>query len=286
MMQELLYTLMYVTVRSPVPRTQHDMVLKQLSSFAYKVEVYATVFWFDFVGIKLFPYEKKIRTYYVGAATQDNTGTYMMMDDAEMPFICHIPGFRGFLQPRYSPRVQDWRDHGVFSYQLPQIAEVSVVYPQFSDRSFVLENPDNINFSVGNDAFGPIKNLDTVRVINYLNAFIDVRFESFLNEIKTETQDSIRSLKPFCLITVTDRMGKSNSITLIRIKAPDGSVNLMGDPIEFDPERLYGIVNGKDLVVAQYFVFGSLLRHYGNFNFQTEDPENLDDNVSSFNRIF
>jgi hypothetical protein len=214
MIQELLYTLMYVTVRSPVPRTQYDMVIKQLSSFADKVEVYATVYRIDFWGLKLFPHEKKIRTYYVGSATQDNTGTYMMMEDAEMPFVCHIPGFRGFLQPRYSPREQDWRDHGVFRYSLPQIEEISVIYPQFPERSFLLKNPDNINFAVSNEKFGPIKNLDTVRVINYMNAFVDVRFESFLNDITPESQDSIRALKPFCIISVKDRQGKSNSITL------------------------------------------------------------------------
>lgn len=283
MINELLYTLMYVTVRSPVPRTMYDNVIKNLSGFAYKVEVYATVYRIDFWGMHLFPHEKKIRTYYVGEATQDNTGTFMIMEDADMPFICHIPGFRGYLQPRYSPREQDWRDHGVFRYQLPQIEEISVTYPQFPDRSFILKNPDNINFSVTNELSGPLQTLDTVRVINYLNAFVDVRFESFLNDIDTRKQDSIRMLTPFCIITVTNRKGESNSITLIRIKSPEGSVSIMGDPIEYDPERLYGILNGKDLIVAQYFVFGSLLRYYGNFDLQAEKTENSENNL---NRIF
>ncbi|HBG71474.1 MAG: hypothetical protein A2W93_14580 [Bacteroidetes bacterium GWF2_43_63] len=265
MMEELLYTLMYVTVRNPVPKTQYDMVFKQLAGFSTKVEVYATVYRIDLMGIRLFPYEKCIRTYYVGSATMDNTGTYMMMEDAEMPFIMHIPGFRGFLEPRYSPREYDWRDHKVFRYTLASIAKVSVTYPKYADRSFELLNPDNSNFSVTNEVVGKLKNIDTVKVINYLNAFTDARFEEFLNKLPIEKQDSIRKSTPFCIISVTDRKNETNSITLYRIKLPEGSINLTGDPIEFDPERLYGVVNGKDLVMAQYFVFGSLMRYASEF---------------------
>lgn len=273
MTKELLYTLMYVTVRNPVPKTQHDNVVKDLASFATKVEVYAKVYYIDFWGIKLFPYEKCVRTYYIGSATQDNTGTFMMMEDAELPFVVHIPGFRGFLQPRYSPRESDWRDHKVFRYTLPQIATVSVNYPQYPERSFLLTNPDNLNFEIENKEIGKLKQLDTVRVISYLNAFTDVRFESFLSDLAENTRDSIRRLSPFCIITVTDRKQVSNSISLIRIKVPEGSVNLMGIPAEYDPERLYGIVNGKDLVLAQYFVFGSLMRYYSQFALDGKDKK-------------
>ncbi|MPM06185.1 hypothetical protein SDC9_52481 [bioreactor metagenome] len=265
MIQELLYTLMYVTVRNPVPKSQYDMVFKQLSTFSTKVEVYATVYYIDFMGIRLFPHEKCIRTYYVGSSTMDNMGTFMMMEDAEMPFVMHIPGFRGFLEPRYSPREYDWRDHKVFRYTLASIAKVNVSYPKYADRSFELTNPDNINFSISNEVSGKLKKLDTVKVINYLNAFTDVRFETFINDFPAAKQDSIRKETPFCIISVTDRQGNTNSISLLRIKLPEGSTNITGEPIEWDPERLYGIVNGKDLVMAQYFVFGSLMRYVNEF---------------------
>lgn len=265
MTEELMYTLMYVTVRNPVPKTQYDAVYKQLAGFATKVEVYATVYRIDLMGIKLFPYEKCIRTYYVGSATPDNTGTYMMMEDAEMPFIMHIPGFRGFLEPRYSPREYDWRDHKVFRYTLASIAKINVTYPKYADRSFELLNPDNSNFSIKNEIAGNLKNIDTVKVINYLNAFTDARFEDFLTNMPAEKQDSIRRSTPFCIITVTDRKNETNSISLHRIRLPEGSTNITGNPIVFDPERLYGIVNGKDLVMAQYFVFGPLMRYASEF---------------------
>lgn len=265
MIEELLYTLMYITVRNPVPKTQYDAVYKQLAGFATKVEVYAKVYRIDLMGIKLFPYEKCIRTYYVGSATMDNTGSYMLMEGAEMPFIMHIPGFRGFLEPRYSPREQDWRDHKVFRYNLTDIAKINVTYPKYADRSFELLNPDNINFSVKNEINGKLENIDTVKVINYLNAYTDARFEEFLTNLPIQKQDSIRKSAPFCIITVTDRKNETNSISLYRIKLPEGSTNISGEPIEFDPERLYGIVNGKDLVSAQYFVFGPLMRYANEF---------------------
>ena len=211
MISELMYTLMYITVRNPVPKIQHEVIFKELASFSTKVEVYATVYRIDIGGLKLFPYEKCIRTYYVGTSTMDNTATYMMMEGAEMPFVMHIPGFRGFLEPRYSPREQDWRDHKVFRYNLNNIAKINVTYPKYADRSFELLNPDNINFSIKNEITGKLEKIDTVRVINYLNAFTDARFEEFVANMPKERQDSIRKALPFCIITVYDRKNEANS---------------------------------------------------------------------------
>lgn len=283
MVDELLYTLMYATVLKPVPNTMKETVIRQLAAHAIKVEVYARVHFIDIFGVKLFPYEKCIRTYYVGAATQENQGNFMIMEDADMPFIVHIPGFRGFLHPRYSPRESDWRNHQVFKYTLPGISSVDVTYPTLPERSFRLENPDNINFSINNEKLGPLKPIDTIKVISYLNAFTDVRFETFLNEEPEVFKDSLKKATPFCIIAVTNRKGETNSIALHRIKALPGSVNLMGDPVEFDPERLYGILNGKDLVMTQYFVFGALMRYYAQFS-----PSNTEqtEGAEKFQTIF
>jgi len=264
MLEELLYTLMYVTVRQPVAKSQYETVMKLLAGFSTKVEIYARVHRVDLLGIKLFPYEKCIRTYYVGTSTKDNTGTFMLMEGAEMPYITHIPGFKGYLEPRYSPREADWRSHEVFKYSLNNIAQISVTYPQFSDRSFVLSNTDNLNFKIKTEK-GVLPAIDTLRVINYLNSYVDVRFESFLNDLSPAKKDSIKREAPFCILSVTDKQNKTNSISLIRIKMPEGSTNINGDPIEYDPERMFAILNGKDFVQAQFFVFGPLMRYADEF---------------------
>lgn len=283
MINELLRTIMYVTVRSPVPRTQHNTVIGRMSANSIKVEIYAMVYTIDFLGIKFWPREKLVRTYYVGDNTQDNMGTYMLMNDADMAFIVHIPGFRGFLHTRYSPKSNDWRDHGVFRYSIPKIEAITVNYPNFPERSFVLKNPDNENFEVSNPKLGIINNLDTIRTINFLNAFTDVRYESVISDMKESKRDSILKMNPFCSIEVLDRDNDIQKIKLFQIKLPEGSTNIMGDTVNFDQERLYGVLNDNEIVIAQYFVFGLLMKDY--FYFQKgEKPQN--EEAKEFQTIF
>jgi hypothetical protein len=63
-----------------------------------------------------------VKQYYVGHATQDNTGTYMLLTNPETdknyedPFVTHIPGFDGFLSTRYNHRI--YRLERSFDFQL------------------------------------------------------------------------------------------------------------------------------------------------------------------------
>jgi hypothetical protein len=53
--------------------------------------------------IEIYSKGEKVKQYYVGHATQDNTGTYMLLTNTETdenyeePFVTHIPGFEGFI---------------------------------------------------------------------------------------------------------------------------------------------------------------------------------------------
>ena len=82
----LLTTIKDIKVQRPVSNTSYNNVIRQLASTGVKVEIY---------------YGKKIKTYTVGGSTSNHLGTYMLMDEAKNPYIIHIPGFNGFLSPRY-----------------------------------------------------------------------------------------------------------------------------------------------------------------------------------------
>ncbi len=79
----------------PVPKKAHNSVITQLAASSVKVEIYQQVYRIRLFGIKLFPHEKLTKTYYVGGATQDNMGTFMLMEGAEVPFVVHLLGLRG-----------------------------------------------------------------------------------------------------------------------------------------------------------------------------------------------
>ncbi|HRZ77953.1 MAG TPA: hypothetical protein P5248_11335, partial [Bacteroidales bacterium] len=124
---QFLTTMLRLAVSSPVASSAHNSVVSRLASSGVKVEIYQTVYRIDLPGnLRLFPHEKLTRTFYVGDATQDNLGTFMMLEGAERPYITYIPGFRGFVSVRFSPRVSDWRDHTIFRTRLSDIASVEL----------------------------------------------------------------------------------------------------------------------------------------------------------------
>lgn len=276
--ETLLRTMMYVTVRMPVATSARDNVLKFIASGGTKVEIYQEVYLIDFLGIKLFKRERRTKTYYVGDNTQDNSGTYMKMEKSDVPFVTYIPGFSGFLHTRYSTNQYDWRDHTVVSLYLKDIDKISMNYPQVPEKSFILENPDNKNFKLFAIASKQyVSNADTMKMINYLSGFYDVRFEFFEQDAEHNLRDSLLAIEPFQELTIFPRKG--NPITLTTYLKPN---SLSAEDVEaryfddsdykWDRERMWAFVNnGKDLVTIQYFVFGRILKPLQYFLEGTEE---------------
>ena len=139
----LLETMLNLQVKEPVPLAARNNIIKELSINSVKVEIYQWVYRIDVFGIRLFPHEKLTKVYYVGGATQNNRGTYMLMQDSPDPFITYLPGLRGFVSPRYMPIEKYWRDYTVFRKNIQEIASIREEFPDFPEQSFIITNhPD------------------------------------------------------------------------------------------------------------------------------------------------
>ena len=100
---DLLSTLHDIRMRQQVNKNAIPNVVKDLAARAIKVEVYQRVPLINWFGgrLKLFTRERKTVTYYIGRETQDMMGSYMFREGDKAPCIIHIPGFRGFITPRF-----------------------------------------------------------------------------------------------------------------------------------------------------------------------------------------
>ncbi len=144
-----LKTLMDIEVRSPVPLVARNNVITRMAVIAKKIEIYQVTPRINiFNRIRLFPREKLTKVYYVGDVTQDNQGTFMLMEGAEEPYIVHIPGFRGFVSTRYSTVKADWRDYTVFHTPINEIQSVKVEFPLNPGQSYQFEVQDNQNIKL------------------------------------------------------------------------------------------------------------------------------------------
>lgn len=259
----MLKTFISIDIKTPLAKSARNNIIRLLSAKSVKVEIYQSVYRINLLGrIRLFPHEKRTKTYFVGDATQDNIGTYMLMDGSEEPYVVYIPGFRGFVATRYTTREADWRSHVVFNSRLPEIRQVSIEYSQTPEHSFSILNNGNRSFIVtspGNSK--PVAWFDTLKVINYLGSYRRINFEAVLSDFSRAKYDSITSVAPTFVITLTTLSGEKKVLKAWRRKAPAGETDIEGNPVEWDRDRMYARIEGtNELVVIQYFVFDAILR--------------------------
>lgn len=260
-----LKTLKDLQVRNPVPLIARNNVITRMSTLAKKVEIYQVKPRINiFNKIRLFPREKLTKIYYVGDVTQDNQGTFMLMEGAENPYVVHIDGFRGFVASRYSALEYEWRDYTVFRAGIGDIRSIQVDFPADPAQSFVLEVGEDRSVTLrGLTDNAPVMGYDTIRVLNFMTAFSDIRYESLLNDqIDRHIIDSVIVTTPKTVVSLTTRNNFTNTAKLFykpgfsRLYQADGALL---EP--FDLDRAYALVNDdKDFVLIQYFVFDKVTR--------------------------
>lgn len=268
--EALLSTLYKIRIKMPVSRASHDNIVKQLAVNSTKVEVYQTVPRINlFNRIKLFPHEKRTKVFYVGDATKDSSGTFMLKEGADKAYIVYIPGFRGFITTRFTAQPDDWRDHGIFSANMVDIQSVSVEFNREPQSSFIIENTGRHQYAMTRLIDKSPVAFDTMKVINLMSSFGDLRFESLLNNIIEQKRiDSITHSPYLYRITLTKKDGTVTQMTTFEklvtntsILEFEGLVDEEGNPYDpVDHDRIYGLVNdGKDFVLIQYYVFDKVL---------------------------
>lgn len=264
--ESLLGTMQRIKVKAPVPLAGRDNVISRLASIGIKVEVYKTAYRIDlFDKVKLFPYEKADKVYYVGDVTPDNLGTYMLLEDAENPYITYIPGFRGFLTPRFSPKPDDWKSHQVFKHTLSDIKSVMVEFGEKPEESFRVDveaSDGSYTLTSLIDA-SEIANFDTLKLLNFLTSFSDLRYETRLNNIMSLVRlDSILQTPVIYEVTLVDNR---NDTTYLRAFYKRALPQAIRDEeyfklIPMDNDRFYAEINdGEDFVLLQYYIFDKVL---------------------------
>jgi hypothetical protein len=258
----LLETMKRIVPKAPIPKSAHDNVVKQLAAASVKVEVYREVYRIDMFGLKLFPHEKLTKTYFVGNASADNMGSLMLMKGASIPFVVHIRNFRGFVGPRYSTIENDYRDHMVFHTKLADIKSVTMEIPDAPDESFKVEN-NNKSLKLYTYPKGDlISGYDTLKLLNFMLSFEDLRYEAILNRDVTQYRiDSVRNSTPKFILTLEDVKNETTELKAFYRPNDEQKYNdATGKLYVHDLDRLYAFVNdGDDFLMIQYFVFGRVL---------------------------
>jgi hypothetical protein len=249
-----------VAVRTPVSKQGYNSVLRQLSSNSIKCEIYTN------------GDEKPEKVYYVGGATEDAMGTFMMIEGSSTPFITEIPGFSGYLTPRYSVDISDWRETALFRIPLSSIKSFSVRYTNSPENSFVITNENGKLKVQGVEQTGSNSAIqqDSIAVQNYLALLESVNVETWIKEMRQGKKDSITSAPPAITISLTEQNGSVRSIDLYPMPLTERSLTQTdehGQKLKYDLDKMYGIVNpGKLWSSVQHFNIDRILRRLSDFD--------------------
>ncbi len=240
----LLETLKLMTIKAPVSKARYDKTIRDLSTVGIKVEVYQDE-------------TSPSKVIYIGTPNQHHTGSYMMIEGSELPYLVHIEGFNGYLSPRFSSHENDWRNKTVFNYNPKDIAEIRLSYPGNLANGFVVKQNRAGEVSLYNNAGVPVSGWDTGYVFDYLDRFRSINFEMW-EETKTPIFiDSVSTSTPLEIYEVVDRSGEITQVKTL-LKPLKSGMDIDGNPIDHDQDRMYALINNKEFVIIQYFVFDAL----------------------------
>lgn len=247
----LLKTLNRIRIKSPVSTSMLDNAVRMLATRNTKVEVYHK--------------NKLIKTIYVGGPTQDQMGTFMMLEGSSVPFVVHIPGFVGYLSTRFFVEETGWRSTELFRYNFNDIKAISVSNEENPQGSFRLEIAGNNTYSLTSPSGITVPGvLDTIGVRFYISQFEKVNFEFFADSTPQRIRDSLLTAMPYRKLMLEDRSGKIRKV--VAWKRPgNGQVDEEGRLMIWDDERMWALIDDRAWVVIQYYVFKPLFANYNNF---------------------
>ena len=254
----LLTTIHDVEVRSPVAKAAYNNVIKSMAANGIKVELY------NKSGL--------IKTYYVGGPTADQLGTFMYLENSTVPFITHIPGFDGYLTPRYIINRDEWHTKSVFKISTKNFKQLSVTEAGRPERTFTITQNQEGKISLLNAEGKELEGASHDKIVNYLEAYQELTYEMKEKSLSASQMDSIKAEPPFRSISFTDSGNNTQKVDFWRRPITTATINKAtqdGEPFPFDVDRMIARINNdSQLIVVQYFSFEKLFRKQADFLMQ------------------
>ncbi len=224
----LLETIRDMQIKRPLALKEKETIIKRMSVQRTKVSIFSN--------------EKNIKTIYVGGNTQDQLGTYMILDNSSEPYVISIPGFNGYLSSRFSCEENTWKDKVIFDFKKEDIESVEINYKD-SLQSFKI-NKQN---SISNQYFSNFKNISC---------------EKFLKNNTDFNIEDIKKRTPIFEINLN-----LNSGDTIKLKAFEKKSSIKGRTKNknYDTERFYGLFK-DELILIQYQQFKNILKKKDDFS--------------------
>jgi len=245
----LMKTFSRIDVRYPVAKAAFNNVIRDIATKATKVEIYQGE-------------DRPSKIYYIGNATNDNQGTYMVLETdgvkSSVPFVMYIPGNYGYLTSRFFTEAQQWRDAVVFKYAPEAIKSIEINYIETPEESFIITNKEG-QFLLSDISSDKPLSVDQEKLKEYVSRYEKIYYEMVDIESKQARIDSIIASPPYITIEVKDFIGGSNKIVIYHMpNFRETEHSFTGELFEYDVDRMYGYLNNDVFTYIQFATFDKI----------------------------
>jgi hypothetical protein len=260
---DLLNCIYNITLKDIVAKSTRNTINKRMASGSTKVEIYYEDYRIRLGKLKLFHYTHK-KVYYIGQSTMDNLGNYAIMEGSSIPCVVYLPGFRGFISPKYNPSEDSWKSHHIVRLKMSKIQQI--ISTDFVDNtnSFRIIGNGNRRFDIMTYNNEQLAQYDTLRLLDFLSDFRDLNYESMATTLTEGMKDTIFTRK-FKEILIEDTEGNTTTITMFYLEDEYASEDYddgLGFMNAYNRDRFYAVINGNknEIVRCQYFVFDRIVQ--------------------------
>ena len=218
-----------------------DGIVKDLSVNGIKVELYNKA-------------DQNFKTFYVGGMTNDERGTYFIMEGSNQPYVMHLPYWEGGVKYRFLMRPDDWKDRAIFHQKTDNIKRIAIEYPKQQGKSFQIEK-DGSDYYVSSPFLDreEKKKIDQSKIDQYLREFVNPQAEAFKND--WPKMDSVRSILPFAIVEYENTAGDVKQVKFLPIRQEVNAERI-------HVRRYWADCSWGDLLMVQHPVFQKVFLSY------------------------
>jgi hypothetical protein len=260
-MKSLLQAIEKVRIKYPVPNAAVNNVLKDIATIGIKVEIFNNE-------------NELIKAYYLGRETADMGGNNALLintdtkEPYEAPIVIEIPGFNGYVSPRFFANEYAWRDVDVFKSQINELKKIEVKYNAHLDSSFIIENLGNNLFDLKKWNGEKVLQFDSTALKRYLIYYRQAAVFAFIPEKNDRfpRMDSIAKSTPFAEVSITTTNKPIQRFEFFRQPVLAKEFATTDTSRRYDPESVLMRLNEpKEFAVAQYTNIGKWLQTWAYF---------------------
>ncbi len=140
---------------------------------------------------------KMINSFY-SSGNANKTVSYMMPSEMRAPMIVNIPGYESYVAGIFEIPANDWRDRVILSTNWRTLQKMEINYSEYPDYNL------NIKFDFTFLNIEGITNLDTTRMMAFIDEFNFLQADRFLDKGRNARYDSLLQTPPTVSMTIED----------------------------------------------------------------------------------